>query len=169
VSIKLLSLEQMMWHGYCLISRRKLLKAVMADFGTYPCLLVLHPVLEAIVPSCCHHFESYYWDQLSHVTPLFLSLSFVVYNQDLLGHGSLLPALWIPWLHCLCFSFFVLCKSALAHILKVCANSVCMFKLLFVGYYFGIWILYQTAYVVCTHVLNLNKYIYIILQWIFAL
>jgi hypothetical protein len=72
MSIKLLSLEQMtMWHGYCLISWLKLLKAAMVNFGTYPCLLVLHPVLEALVP-CCHHFESCFWGLLSHVTHLFL-------------------------------------------------------------------------------------------------
>ncbi len=41
VSTTLLSLEQMMWHGYGLISWLKLLKAVMVDFGMYPCLFVL--------------------------------------------------------------------------------------------------------------------------------
>ena len=57
------ALEQIMWRGWCLISGLKLLKAGMVNFGTYPCVLVLHAVLEAflvvialnhIVGICCH-------------------------------------------------------------------------------------------------------------------
>ncbi len=96
------------------------------------CLFVLHPLLEALVP-CRHHFESHCWDLLCHVTHLFLSLSFVVYSRHLLGHCSLLSALWIPcWLYCLCFLFlpFVWTSSGMPapNVCQCCLNvsaSVC--------------------------------------------
>jgi hypothetical protein len=105
------------------------------------CLFVLHPVLEALVP-CRYHFESHCWDLLSHVTHLFLSLSFVVYSQDLLSHCSLLPELWIScWLYCWCFLFLRVvwtsfgtqapnvCQCCLHVYTSVCRIVLCHFSL----------------------------------------